>query len=222
MRTLTLLVLSLTLAGCSAFQPVPTPTLTPEPTSTPRVIVVTSLVTVIPTQPPTNTPVNTASPTVAPILLTLQAVSPTPSFSPNATLTVTPDSGEVNVPASMLGEVFSKIAFSTNRFSLRCEPKTIHFEARVSDMHIVLVEFYYRVRAKNSTYIPPWTRGGTLETDDSGRFWLDYYANDVPPDNRKPDGWFELEFVGVNNLNQVVGRTSAIVELIAYTIDCPE
>ena len=226
MKKLVLIALSLAMAGCGAFQPVPTATSTPPPTPIPptaQVIVVTSLVTVIPTQAPTKTftpTVTLNAPTVPPILLTLEAVSPTSEAA--TTSTVTPETGEVGVPASLLGGVFESVTFSSNRFSLRCEPQTIHFEVRISDMHISLVEFYYRVRGKTSTFTPDWTRGGTLETDNAGRFWLDYAASDVVPDNRKADAWFEVEFVGVNNLTQVVGRTEAITELISYTIDCPE
>ncbi|MEW5939306.1 MAG: hypothetical protein AB1750_06580, partial [Chloroflexota bacterium] len=205
MKKLVLLVLSLTLAGCGAFQPVPTPSPQPTLPPTPQVILATVLVTVIPTQVPADTPAptETASPTVPPILLTLEAVTDTPAS--DATLTGTPASGEVEVPASLLGGVFSRIAFSTNRFSLRCEPKTIRFDVTISDMHIRLVEFYYRIRGKTSTFVPDWTRGGTLETDGGAQFWLDYAASDVVPDNRKVDGWFEAEFVGFNNLSQVVG-----------------
>jgi len=220
MRKFFVTVLALTLAGCSAFQPVPAsqPTAVP-PTA--QVIVETVVVTVIPTQPPTQTytPTEPASPTVPPIMLTLGAVTPTSEGA--AAPSVTPEAGGVTVPTSLLGGVFESITLSVDRISLRCEPKIIHFDLRTSNPHITLVEFYYRVRGKTASDTPDWSRGDTLDSDKVNHFWLDYSASDVVPDNRKADGWFELEFVGVNNLGDVVGRTEAITKLVTYTINCP-
>jgi hypothetical protein len=84
------------------------------------------------------------------------------------------------------------------------------------------VEFYYRLRDKHSNDVPEWSRGSNLEWDGGGHFFLTYNAEQVVPDNRKADGWFDVQFVGLNKLGQVVGRTDKIVDLITYTLDCPK
>lgn len=220
MKKLVLLALSLTLAGCGVFQPAPTPTLQPTPIPpTPQVILATVLVTVIPTQPPTDTPLptETASPTLPPPTATIELETPTPE----STLTFTPESGLVNVPSALLGSIFSQATFSTDTFSLRCEPKAITLDLSSADPKVKIVEFYYRIRAKNSTFVPEWSRGGTLQTDGAGHFWLEYRSLDVIPDNRKVVGWFDVQFIGYNALVQEIGRTQAIEELVTYSLDCP-
>jgi hypothetical protein len=110
---------------------------------------------------------------------------------------------------------------SSDTFSLRCAPKEITFDVTATDIYITRVDFYYRIRDKHSNYIPEWSLGGTLETDGGSHFWLTYSGESVKADNRKDFGWFDLQFVGMNKLGQVVGRTEKIVDLVSYTIDCP-
>ena len=215
MKRLTLLLLACLLAGCSALQTVPpTPQPTPVP-PTPQVILATVLVTVIPTDAPTLVPVptNTSVPTIQ---------LPTQTEAAPATETSTPvGGGPVTVPASLNGSSFASITLSGSRFSLRCEPKTIFFDLTVSDLNVSVVEFYYRIRDKASTYVPDWSLGGSLNAESGGHFFLTYGADQVVPDNRKVNGWFDIQFVGLNKLGQVVGRTEKIVDLVTYTLDCP-
>ena len=217
MKRLTLILLVFLLAGCSALQPVPpTPQPTPIP-PTPQVILATVLVTVIPTDAPTLVPVptNTPLPTLDLPTQTIAEVTP-------ATETSTPvGGGPVTVPASLNGSSFASITLSGSRFSLRCEPKTIFFDLTVSDLNVSVVEFYYRIRDKASTYVPDWSRGASLQADNGGHFFLTFGADQVVPDNRKANGWFDIQFVGLNKLGQVVGRTEKIVDLVTYTLDCP-
>ena len=215
MKHLTLIFLACLLAACSALQPVPpTPQPTPVP-PTPQVILATVLVTVIPTDVPTTTPVPTNTPLPTLELLTQTEAAP-------ATETSTPvGGGPVTVPPSLHGSAFSSITLSGSRFSLRCEPKTIAFDLTASDIYVTVVEFYYRIRDKNSTYVPDWSRGGNLEAESGGHFFLTFGADQVVPDNRKVNGWFDIQFVGLNKLGQVVGRTEKIVDLVTYTLDCP-
>ena len=218
MKRLTLILLACLLVGCSALQPVPpTPQPTPIP-PTPQVIIATVLVTVIPTEAPTMAPVPTNTPLPTLPLSTATNVEVTP-----ATETSTPvGGGPLTVPASLYGSAFSNVTLSGSRFSLRCEPKTIAFDLTASDIYVTVVEFYYRIRDKNSTYVPDWSRGGNLEWDGGGHFFVTFSADQVVPDNRKAHGWFDIQFVGLNKLGQVVGRTEKIVDLVTYTLDCPQ
>jgi len=217
MKHLTMILLAVLLAGCSALQPVPpTPQPTPIP-PTPQVILATVIVTVIPTDAPTMVPIptNTPLPTIDLPTQTLALVTP-------ATETSTPfGGGPVTVPSSLYGSAFSNITISGSRFSLRCEPKSIAFDLTASDIYITAVEFYYRIRDKNSTYVPDWSLGGNLEAESGGHFFLTFGADEVVPDNRKANGWFDIQFVGLNKLGQVVGRTEKLVDIVTYTIDCP-
>jgi len=219
MKRLTLILLAVLLAGCSALQAVPP---TPQPTSippTPQVIIATVLVTVIPTDAPTLVPVPTNTPLPT---LDLPTQTTTAEMTP-ATETSTPvGGGPVTVPASLYGSAFSNIAFSGSRFSLRCEPKSISFDLTASDVYVTVVEFYYRIRDKNSTYVPDWSRGGTLLGESGGHFFVTFGADEVVPDNRKVNGWFDIQFVGLNKLGQVVGRTEKIEDIVTYTLDCPQ
>jgi hypothetical protein len=79
---------------------------------------------------------------------------------------------------------------------------------------------YYRIRDKRSTEIPGWSRAVSLETDGGNHFWVTYSGEQVPPDNRKAAGWFDFQFVGVNNLGQVVGRSERITNIVSYALDC--
>lgn len=219
MKRLTLILLAILLAGCTAFQPVPpTPQPTPVP-PTPQVILATVIVTVIPTDAPTMVPV----PTITPLpTLDLPTQTSLPPVTPATETPLPVGGGPVTVPDSLLGgPAFGSITFSGSRFSLRCEPKSITFDLTVSDLNISVVEFYYRIRDKNSTFVPDWSRGGNLTAESGGHFFLTYGADEVVPDNRKANGWFDIQFVGLNKLGQVVGRTEKIVELVTYTIDCP-
>ncbi len=218
MKRLTLTLFAFLLAGCSALQPVPpTPQPTPVP-PTPQVILATVIVTVIPTDAPTSTPLPTNTP-----LPTLELPTQTPSVEVTpATETATPfGGGPVTVPASLNGSAFGSIILSSGRFSLRCEPQSITFDVTASDPYVSVVEFYYRIRSKASTFAPDWSRGGNLLSDGGGHFTLTYNASDVVPDNREANGWFDFQLVGLNKLGQVVGRSEIIPELITYTFDCP-
>ena len=219
MKRLTLILLVTLLAGCGVLQPVPpTPQPTPVP-PTPQVILATVLVTVIPTERPTMVPVptNTPLPTLA-----LPTGTPAVESTPATEAPASGAEGSVTVPPSFYGSTFSKIVFSDDSFSLRCEGhQSITFDLTASDIYVAAVEFYYRIHAKGSTDVPDWSRGGTLQGDGGGHFFLTYNADQVAPDNRKANGWFDIQFVGLNKLGQVVGRTEKIVELVTYTLDCP-
>ena len=223
MKKLILIALALTLAACSGYQAVPP---TSQPTAippTPVIQVQTVVVMITPTPlPPTPIPTVTPVPTEAPTLAPATDV-PTQAAASGPTLSVpTQSTGVVNIPTLFNGPVFTNMTVSTNWFSLRCNPKAITFDLYSTDVYITQVEFYYRIRDKHSAEIPDaYVRGGSLETDGGNHFWLTYTGEQVNPDNRKYDGWFDFQFVGVNKLGQVVGRTERIESIVSYAIDCP-
>ena len=162
--------------------------------------------------PPTVTA--TPLPTLPPPTAANTAAAATETSAPSG-------GGPLTVPASLYGPAFSNITISGDHFSLRCEPKTITFDVTASDIYITVMEFYYRIRDKHSTYVPEWSRGDSLVWDGGGHFFLTFSGEAVTPDNRKADGWFDIQFVGLNKLGQVVNRTEKIIDLVTYTIDCP-
>jgi hypothetical protein len=214
-----LFVLALALTACDAMT---SPTEAPvQPTPIPptaEVVVVTVEVPVEPTTAP-PTPISTATqaplptPTVAPT----QEAAPTTELAESA---AQPASGPVDVDASMLGGVFSSISTSGDHFSLRCAPKEITFDVTASDVYITQVDLFYRIRDKHSEFVPGWSYAATMETDGGDHFWLSYSGEDVTPDNRKPQGWFDYQVVGINKYGDVIGRTDHIEGLITYTNDC--
>lgn len=128
----------------------------------------------------------------------------------------------VAIPASFNGDVFTDMSASTGIFSLNCEPKEITFDVNVTDASITQVDMYYRLRDKQADEIPPdFKWGRTLDTDGSTHFWTTVKGDDIPVDLRKPQNWYEVQFIGLNKQREVVGRGERILELLTYTVDCP-
>jgi hypothetical protein len=222
MKKIFLLLLALVLVACGA-----TPSATSAPvienTSTPVVIVQTVIVpateqpTLVPSPiPPTAVPTSTTAPTLpAPTDVPTQAASSVPAAA-NVAATV----GPILVPPSFNGSSFKDIQVSGNKFSLRCEPKQITFDVHTTDVYIVRVDMYFRIRDKHSTYIPEFSLGGTMQTDGLDHFWMTLTGEQVKADLRKAQGWFDFQFVGINKLGDSVGRTEKITDIVSYTIDC--
>jgi hypothetical protein len=212
------LIFAVALAACDALY---SPTQAPvEPTAVPptaEVVVVTVEVPVLPSEaPPTPIPSVTPlpPPTEAP---TQEAAAPTEPAAPAGQ----PASGLINVDSSMSGGVFENVSVSGDMFSLRCNPKEITFDATSTDIYITQVDLYYRIRDKHSNDIPAWSYAATFETDGGSHFWLTYSGESVKPDNRKAQGWFDFQLVGINKYGDVVGRTEHVEGLVTYMIDCP-
>jgi hypothetical protein len=220
------LILAVALVSCDAlYSPTEAPV---QPTPIPptaEVVVVTVEVPVEaspagPTPIPTVTPLPpqpTEAPTQEPQAEPTQEVA---ASTQPAAPTAQPVSGPINVEPSLLGGVFANVSTSGDRFSLRCNPKEISFDITASDIYITQVDLYYRIRDKHSNDIPSWSYAATMETDGGDHFWLTYSGESVTPNNRKAQGWFDFQVVGVNKYGDVIGRTDHIEGLITYTIDC--
>jgi len=213
------LVFAVALSACGAIAPTPVPEVAPtQSPPTPQVIIATVLVTAA---PPEALP--TPIPSVTPLPPTVPPPTQEPAQAPpqQAAPVNAPASGTVYVDPSMNGQVFTNISFSGNSFALKCNPKEISFDLTATDVYITRVDFYYRIRDKHSTYVPSWSLGGTMETDGGDHFWVTYSGEAVNADNRKEQGWFDVQFVGINRYGDPVGRSEKIEGLVTYMTNCP-
>jgi hypothetical protein len=218
MKKLLIVLLAFTLASCSALAPVPQPTSVPPPA---QVVVQTVVVMITPTPlPPTPIPSVTLAPTSTPLPPTdVPASVPTTAAQPTAGSTST--GGPLTLPNTSGGGVFINMSVSGDYFSLRCYPKELTFNVTAADLHIVSVEFYYRIQDKNSVDISDWINGGLMEPDKQGNFSFVLKAESINPDWRRTQTSYDFQFIGVNKTGEVVGRTERIIKLINYSNDCP-
>jgi hypothetical protein len=213
------LILVIALAACDTLA---SPTQAPvvEPTAVPptaEVIVVTVEVPVevtaeapaaAPTPMPTATqPSAPAAPTEMPPTEAAPAVS-------------APAGGPLAVDSSLWGGFFQDITYSSDSFSLRCQPKDITITAKAIDPYIVDVDLYYRIEDRQGTYITEWKNSGKMNATGNGNFTKTFSGEDIHPDLRKALAWFDFQMVGLNKSADAVGRTEKIVQLVTYTIDC--
>ena len=225
--SLLLLIVTVALSACSAIGLNPAPEVAPtELPPTPQIVIATVVVTAAPAEvlaPPTPLPsVTPLPPTVPPPTQEPPpAQEPVQSVPQQAAPAAALASGTINVDQSLAGQVFTNISFSGDRFALKCNPKEISFDLTATDVYITRVDFYYRIRDKHSTYVPEWSLGGTLQTDGGDHFWMTYSGEAVNADNRKEQGWFDIQFVGLNRYGNVVGRSEKIEGLITYMTNCP-
>jgi hypothetical protein len=108
--------------------------------------------------------------------------------------------------------------------SLRCaSSQVINFSLTSINPAITGVIIYYRVYDKNSTLKPPlMIAGPNMVGDKKGHFNLAFKSTDINPDMRNVAvGWFEYQFVGLNKVGNVVGRSDQIVQQVTYTLECP-
>lgn len=230
MKKILLISLAFVLTACGVVQPVQQVPPTP--------VIATVLVTVIPpteAAPPTAIPLPTQAPTLPPTEIPTQVpptptvVPPTEAVQPTATQAAAaqptqgstgPSTSPVAIDPSFNGDAFTNMTASTGIFYLRCAPKDIKFDVTTTNVYITTVEMYFRIRDKHSTYVPEWTWGGTLETDGGYHFWITINSEGVNPDLRKQQGWYDVEFVGLNKLGDVVGRTEKITDVFSFAVDC--
>jgi len=221
------LILVIALSSCDAFTNTAEAPAPAEPTAVPptpipptaEVIVVTVEVPVevtaaqpaIPeptaTQPPAPTPTE-VPPTEAPPTEEAPAVESAPS------------DGSLAVDSSLWGGYFKDITYSSDSFSLRCQPKEITITATATDSAIVDVDLYYRIEDRQGTSITEWKNTGKMKPTGDGTFTKTFSGEDVHPDLRKALAWFDFQLVGLNKQAAAVGRTEKIVQLVTYTIDC--
>ncbi len=232
MKSLLVLVMACALAGCSALAPT-LPAATPGPTSTPQTIIQTVIVTVLVTVPPTETPIPTATWT------------PIPTFTPQPTdLTTTPGTGTpgstqagtgtaqtqqaaangtpgATLPAEAGGGFFTNMTRSTDAFSASCAPDTVTFGLAATSPSITEVDLFYRLEDQNSSAITNWVDVGKMTSLSGGNFTFDFKYTYIPRDLRMSKAWFDYQFVALNSLGQVVGRSARVTQQVTFTASCP-
>jgi hypothetical protein len=221
------LVLTFALAACGS--PAPTteqPTSAPpQPTQTPIVVVETVvekvvetvMVTVLPTQAPTEVPSATPLPqptevaaTQAPAQEPAQAVAPADTTG-----------GLITVEDALGAGWFVSMTRTRNDFALRCQlSKQITFSVKPVDPNIAQVQFYYRIEDRATGAVFDWQNAGKLLPDANGNFTLAFSADSVNANFRKPNAWFDYQFVGLSRSGGVIGRSEKIIQQVSYTFDC--
>jgi len=220
MKKLFILLLAVVLVACSApaaptEQPVAAVV---EPSATPVVVVQTVVVEA--TQAPTEVPPPTAvPPTAAPVVVTV-VVQPTQEAAVQPT---TQPAGDAPIALdNILGKgVFTNMTMSSSNLTLRCAPRDITFNITTPNIDIVDVVFYYRTVDLKRLYPKEWKAYGKMDANGNGNFTLTFSGEDVNPDWRLDNSWFEFQFVGLAKSGNVVDQSQKIEELVKYTFDCP-
>jgi hypothetical protein len=223
-RTATLVIfLALILAACgvppaSIQQPTAAP---PEPTQTPIVVVQTVIVEA--TQAATEVPPTPVPPTATAAVVTV-VVEPTQLPATNAPAVAAPAEaagGPITVDDSFGAGWFVSMTRDRSDFSLRCQlNKQIAFSVKPADPNITHVDFYYRIQDRETGAIFDWENAGRMIRDATGTFNLVFSGDKVSANFRKPNAWFDYQFIGSSN-SGVVGRSEKIEQQVTYTFDCP-
>ena len=218
MKKIFILFLAVALTACAApptEEPVQPTVAPPEPTATPIVIVETVIVTVIPTQAPTEVPPPTAIPPTA-VPLT-QPLSPT-----EVVVSPTESEGAITVDDVLGAGWFVNMARTADAFSLRCQlSKEITFSVTPTDANITEVNFYYRTQDRTTGAVFDWQNAGRMIQDANGNFTLVFSGENVNPNFRKANAWFDYQFIGISRSGSVIGRSEKIEQQVSYTLDCP-
>ena len=227
------LALVFVLAACAeppptgtAEQPTAAP---PQPTQTAIVIVETVVekvvetvvVTVVPTQVPTEVPSMTPLPPpteVPPTQAVPEATQPPAQAAAPADTT----GGLITVDDVLGAGWFVGMTRNRNDFALRCQlSKEISFSVKPADPNITQVQFYYRIEDRATGAVFDWQNAGKMFQDANGNFNLVFVGDNVNSNFRKPNAWFDYQFVGLSKTGGIVGRSEKIVQQVSYTFDCP-
>jgi hypothetical protein len=220
MKKLIMLLLAFAIAACGAPPATPSeaPTEEPiQPTQTPMIVVETVVVTVIPTNVPTEIPSATPLPPPTEVAAT-QPPAPTAA----AITAPTESSGGLISADDILGAGwFVNMTRTRNDFALRCQvSKEITFSVKPTDPNITQVDFFYRIEDRSTGAILDWQNAGRMIPDGNGNFVLVFSGEDVSANYRKPNAWFDYQFIGSSS-SGVIGRSEKIVQQVSYTFDCP-
>jgi hypothetical protein len=233
MKRIVIIFLALILVACAA--PAPTaeqPAATqapPQPTQTAIVVVETVVekvvetvvITVVPTQLPTEVPSVTPLPPPTEVPATqvvAQATQPPAPVAAPADST----SGLISVEDVLGAGWFVGMTRNRNDFALRCQlSREITFSVKPADPNITQVQFYYRIEDRATGAVFDWQNAGKMLQDANGNFNLVFAGDSINANFRKPDAWFDYQFVGLSKSGGVVGRSEKIVQQVSYTFDCP-
>ena len=227
--------LALILAACGTAAPTgeqPAPTQAPPEASQTPVIVVetvvekvleTVVVTVVPTQVPTEVPSVTPLPLPTPTAVppTQAVVEVTQPPAPTVAAAANTSGGLIPVDNAFGAGWFVDLTRSRNDFALRCQlSKEITFSVKPTDPNISQVDFYYRIQDRATGAVFDWQNAGRMISDANGNFTIVFSGDDVNANFRKPNAWFDYQFIG-SSQSGVVGRSEKIEQQVTYTFDCP-
>jgi hypothetical protein len=221
MKRIFIFLLALVLAACGA---PPALTAAPtQPTPTAVVVVQTVVVTVIPTQAPTEVPSATPLPPPTEVPPTQALPTETPEEPAAPTVVPADNSGGLLTVEETLGAGwFASMTRTASAFSFRCQlSKDITFSVKPTDPNITEVNFYYRIEDRGTGAVFDWQNAGRMLPDASGNFALVFSGENVNANFRKPNAWFDYQFIGLSKSGGVVGRSEKIVQQVTYTLDCP-
>lgn len=230
MRKLLVLLLVLVLAACAA--PPVTPTQPPteeviQPTQTAAVIIQTVIVTVVPTDLPTETPTQVPTATATPLPPPTEVPATQPPATEQSAATARPAqaadaSGPVTLDNALSGGWFKDMTLTAKALSLRCQAsKQITFTLTPADPSITQADFYYRIEDRATGAVFDWQGPRRMTADANGNLTLVFTGEDVNPNFRKPNAWFDFQVVGLNKSGGRVGSTEKVVQQVSYTFDCP-
>jgi hypothetical protein len=223
MKPILIILLALILVACGVPPaPIQQPTAAPpEPTQTPVVVVQTVVVEA--TQAATEVPPTPVPPTVAAVVVTV-VVEPTQAAATNAPAVVAPteaSGGPITVDDALGAGWFVSMTRNRNDFSLRCQlNKEITFSTKATSPDITQVDLWYRIEDRDTGAIFDWQNAGRMVPDNTGGFTTVFSGEEVSANFRKPNAWFDYQFVGYNPTG-VIGRSEKIERQVAYTFDCP-
>jgi hypothetical protein len=235
MKRIVIIFLALTFVLTACAAPAPTGTteqptaVPPQPTQTAIVVVETVVekvvetvvVTVVPTQAPTEVPSATPLPPpteVPPTQAIVEATQP----PAQAAAPVDTSNGLIPVDDVLGAGWFVGMTRTRNDFALRCQlSKEIAFSVKPADPNITQVQFYYRIQDRATGAVFDWQNAGKLIQDANGNFNIVFTGDNVNANFRKPNAWFDYQFVGLSKTGGVVGRSEKIVQQVSYTFDCP-
>ena len=116
---------------------------------------------------------------------------------------------------------FVDMTRTRNDFALRCQlSKEITFRVKPSDPNITQMDFYYRIQDRATSAVFDWQNAGRMIAEADGNFSIVFSGEDVNVNFRKPNAWFDYQFIG-SSQSGVVGRSEKIVQQVTYTFDCP-
>ncbi len=231
MRKLIIIILALVLAACSAApaaqtqQPVAAP---PQDTQTAVVVVITA--TSGPTEAPaTPLPTYTALPTYTvppePTQAPTQqpaAAAPTDTAAAPAPTQAAAAGGPIPVDDKLGAGFFVNMTRSRNDLSLRCQiNKQMTFTVKATTDTIKSVDLWYRFEDRATGAVFEWTNYGRMVPDLAGNFSITISGDQTNPNFRKPNSFFDYQFVGYNPTG-VVGRSEKIEKQVTFTFDCPQ
>lgn len=184
-------------------------------------VVETVMVTVVPTQVPTEVPSVTPLPPPTEVPPTQAAPQAT---QPPAQAAAPADTQSSLIPVDdVLGAGwFVNMTRNRNDFALRCQlSKDITLSVKPADPSITQVQFYYRIEDRATGAVFDWQNAGKMLQDANGNFALVFSGDSVNANFRKPNAWFDYQFVGLSKTGGIVGRSEKIVQQVSYTFDCP-